>query len=968
KDFVVALSAGDLAATLVGDGYPGIVPIWAETIWIFLEAGRRSWVEGQWIGEPGLYHLFHEWDRTAFLAQQRLPIVFVNIVIALSIVWAVRHLFGTRVALLSGLLIALDPFYLSDSRVNRAEAMITGLMTLSILFLIFYYQRRQFRYVFASGVFGGLGMLTKIQALSIAPAIALTAGLIYFLVDQVWKTNSSASDGSNTKQNDHTAPLSRRRIFTLTPASTWLFIRFGLGWIAAALLTWLILWPAMWVTPFETLELVYNYTTRKVGTEGVNLFFLGQTYFNADPGPLFYPIVFLLRITPLTFLGLIGMMLAGLRSWPLSSQSKVNGWLRALPNNPFVNTGVAILLIYILTYALAMTIGSHKQDRYLMPVFLTLDILAAMGLSYLWLWLQPKIGGRQTTEWLLFSLLVIIQVATIFPHHPYYYSYFNPLFGGGKTAVRTLRVGWGEGMDQVGRYLAAKPDSENLIVSTRFTHNLVDFRGQTFSLVDDGRWTQADYIVLYIQQVQRYTDPSPGFIDYFQARSAEKVVVLGDIEYAWIYPRPFSVFADPKTSYIPDKLALLGYSWEAMASTNETSTLRLFWDNQGIAESDQLVVRLMNATTEAPWQSCVPDPNFVTQSATVGQFVESLCDIETASLVSGIYTVEFGLISKPVDTDIQIIPFSEGWHAAQMNGDKEMSDTTQLQRFNAIVEASIPPEAEQLDRIYDGLLRLAAYRVTPATPQPGETVTVTLYWQPIKEIVDTLNLTVQLADSRNIALGRHDNQLYDPDDTGWVRAEIATTHHEFPLPADLESLLAAQIEVTIVDQAEVFLPITDQTGRNLDQIAGRFTIRSDVSSDIPELVGSVEAEWEKGISLQGYQQSPATIQAGEALGITLYWQTDQPIGENYVVFLHLIDETGQLVAQNDSLPRAGTYPTQWWPPEASIEDRHTLVLPEILPTGQYQLMMGLYNQADGVRLPLQQGGNDILKLTDLTVP
>jgi len=102
NEFVLALNRGDLAATLVGDGYPGILPVWAESIWILIEAVRRSLVEGQWIGEAGLGHLLHEWDRTEMLFQQRLPIVLLNILIALAIVWIVWQLFGQRVALVIG--------------------------------------------------------------------------------------------------------------------------------------------------------------------------------------------------------------------------------------------------------------------------------------------------------------------------------------------------------------------------------------------------------------------------------------------------------------------------------------------------------------------------------------------------------------------------------------------------------------------------------------------------------------------------------------------------------------------------------------------------------------------------------------------------------------------------------------------------------------------------------------------------
>ncbi len=325
RDFVYALSQGDLAATLVGDGYPGIVPVWAESIWVFIEAIRRSLVEGQWIGQAGLGHLFHQWDRSAFLFQQRLPIVLLNTIIALAIVWLTGQLFGKRVALVGGLLIALDPFYLSDSRVNRAEAIITGLMTISILFLIFYYQKRRFRYVIISGIFGGLSLLTKIQALAIAPAIALSGFLIYF-------------EPGSKKRNYPSFPLS----YSLKQ-----LIKFGSAWIAAAGLTWFILWPSMWVTPLKTLSLVYNYTTRKVGAEGVSLFFLGQTYHNADPGPLFYPIVFFMRITPLALLGLIGAALAGVYYWrlpPAKRKVRLSDLHNPNPDKPEPKKMIASLL------------------------------------------------------------------------------------------------------------------------------------------------------------------------------------------------------------------------------------------------------------------------------------------------------------------------------------------------------------------------------------------------------------------------------------------------------------------------------------------------------------------------------------------------------------------------------------------------------------------------------------------------
>ncbi|MFN8456212.1 MAG: glycosyltransferase family 39 protein [Anaerolineae bacterium] len=994
KDFTAALSRGDLAGTLVGDGYPGIVPVWAESLWLLLEAGRRSLVEGGWIGQAGLYQLFHEWDRPAYLMQQRLPIVLLNTVLALVILWAVWRLFGWRVAVVSGILIALDPFYLSDSRVNRAEAVITGLMTLSILALSFYQRRPRWRYVIISGIFGGLSFLTKIQALAILPAIGLVGLIIFY--------------------GRMKAEAGRRKLSSLITCPRFLgvhlssFLWFGFVWTMAACLTWLLLWPAMWVTPLDTLSLVYDYATRKVGIEGVNLFFMGQTYADSDPGPIFYPFALLMRITPLA---LVGLTFYVLRFTFYVVRELTEHAPRTTPkeDNPPVSAQPAlILLIFILIYALVMTLGSHKQDRYLLPIFPALDILAAIGWVWLWDWWQSRnqkygpgsvensnsptpslcapLASLLPTSLLLTSLLLtpyfllptilLLQLLTILPHHPYYYSYFNPLMGGGQTAVRTMRIGWGEGMDQVGAYLAAKPNSRELTVSSRFTHNMLGFKGDLVSLLPDGRWTQADYLVLYIQQVQRRQEPSPAFIDYFMARPPEKTITIGGIDYAWIYPIPFTTPADPEISVMPGQAALLGYKWNGNQRISESangesvtsdspirrfahSPIRIFWENLGLSADNQFLVRLVGHSTTTEWIPCEPDPNFVVQAQTPGAYVESLCAPTLADLPPGTYTTEVALgpitnLQSPTSNP-QPFPFPQGWQAATITAPGVVADTPEAERFEAIAREALPPTAVSLDRVYDGHLKLLAYQLEPASPRPGEIVHLTLYWQAVKEMPEPLRLTVQLADSRRIGLDRTDTEIR-PDD--WFIGEVKTTRHEFHLPPDLETPLAGQVEVTLQDKAEVALRPTSLAGAPLDEVAARFTIPPQQWPSLAEATPAAGV-WQNGLALKGYMLVPSPARPGETVTVTLFWQAEQPVAENYVVFMHLVDKAGQLAAQNDDLPRHGAYPIPWWLPGQPVEDAHPLLLPPDLSPGRYQVVVGLYRPEEGVRLPLLKGGDSV---------
>ena len=72
-----------------------------------------------------------------------------------------RRLAGTRIALVTALLIALDPFHITYSKVIHPDGLLTTFMFVTALFLLLYLQHGQRRYLFFSGIFAGLSFLTK---------------------------------------------------------------------------------------------------------------------------------------------------------------------------------------------------------------------------------------------------------------------------------------------------------------------------------------------------------------------------------------------------------------------------------------------------------------------------------------------------------------------------------------------------------------------------------------------------------------------------------------------------------------------------------------------------------------------------------------------------------------------------------------------------------------------------------------
>jgi hypothetical protein len=98
------------------------------------------------------------------------------------------------------------------------------------------------------------------------------------------------------------------------------------------------------------------------------------------------------------------------------------------------------------------------------------------------------------------------------------------------------------------------------------------------------------------------------------------------------------------------------------------------------------------------------------------------------------------------------------------------------------------------------------------------------------------------------------------------------------------------------------------------------------------------ARFEKGIELLAWATS-STEYGGTRLD--LWWRVEQPLSSDYTVFVHL-GRDGAVVAQQDSTPGRGYYPTSWWRPGDQLIDTHYLEEPyhphqDLIWVGWYQL-------------------------------
>jgi hypothetical protein len=508
-NFYQALASGDLAATYQHE-HPGVTITWAGALgylWRFPAFANLS--GGQLPGPSSLENLFKDQAQSPLLvlaAGRSLVVLALGLILALA-GWSAVRLLGWWGAGLGLALIALDPFSLSLTYLLQPDGMSAALMLLAVLAFISYcrVERRKLD-LLVSGLAGGLAVLSKSPATFLLPFLGLAS--LVWLVDpdlpwlaiERWKRS-------------------------LKPV---------LLWAGIAALTFYLLWPAMWVDPLGTLQNVFGGAFRYAAEGNLNaIFFNGRIYASGSSAWNFYPVAMIWRASPV-MLG--GLLLAG---WRWVAAYRKNG------SQGTVELAGVMLLVYAGLYVLAISLSSQKYDRYLLPAWLALLLLAGWGWAWLfeWLgrWANRKAGQTlQVASGLLLSLVLLAgQALGAVQAYPYYYSYYNPLLGGLDRAAQVLMVGWGEGLDQAGMSLDELPNAGGLRVMSWYADGCFSyfFRGRAVGM--DRNTTladvkQMDYVVVYYQQYQRQ-EPNPEILAYLGDLTPFRVIQINGLDLVTIY-------------------------------------------------------------------------------------------------------------------------------------------------------------------------------------------------------------------------------------------------------------------------------------------------------------------------------------------------------------------------------------------------------------------------------------------------
>jgi len=107
-------------------------------------------------------------------------------------------------------------------------------------------------------------------------------------------------------------------------------------------------------------------------------------------------------------------------------------------------------------------------------------------------------------------------------------------------------------------------------------------------------------------------------------------------------------------------------------------------------------------------------------------------------------------------------------------------------------------------------------------------------------------------------------------------------------------------------------------------------------------------------SLDGNISLAAKEAGSRTLDLRLGWRVTQGPTQQLKVFVHLIDQGGQRVAQRDLPPLSPTTDTRQWQSGQAFQDVQALPLPSNLSPGRYRVIVGLYAADSGQRVSVEE--------------
>ena len=263
------------------------------------------------------------------------------------------------------------------------------------------------------------------------------------------------------------------------------------------------------------------------------------------------------------------------------------------------------------------------------------------------------------------------------------------------------------------------------------------------------------------------------------------------------------------------------------------------------------------------------------------------------------------------------------------------------------------------------VVQVVGYQLEPERVLPGEVMTVTLHMKLLQSLTEPIRATVRLSAFPDGQIVMHSEQLLLEQASA---GSFVSKKLIFAAPPDLP-VGAYTVNFSLGKESEIWPLYRNNDANMLDRVSlGETAVPW--QGDLGDATLS-NARFGEAIHLTAFEIA-GQLQSGEMLTVRLYWEAMSQPAKSYVVFVHLLDEAGNLVSSHDGAPRNGRFPTNTWLSGDLVQDEHPIQLDAGLPDGVYKFNVGLYLPKTGERVPVRTAdGSDIpaqsLPLTTIMV-
>ncbi|UCG23813.1 MAG: glycosyltransferase family 39 protein [Chloroflexota bacterium] len=281
----------------------------------------------------------------------------------------------------------------------------------------------------------------------------------------------------------------------------------------------------------------------------------------------------------------------------------------------------------------------------------------------------------------------------------------------------------------------------------------------------------------------------------------------------------------------------------------------------------------------------------------------------------------------------------------------------------------------QLSADFGGAIELLGYDTPAVEVRPGHSLSFNVWWCAKRQPEADYRLRFRLIDDNGQVVGESIGPLVREDhpSSHWQEDELLIGKPQVTVPGGVEAGLY-DLELSVIqpdsdDPLRIGWPLGKQ-GLSLGSVE---VVPWPMESDLPAISSPLQADFGQPpiIEFHGYELTGDELPAGDSLGLTLVWRSlAGDLRSSYKVFVHLVDDEGEIVAQSDNEPVGGFRPTTSWRAGEVLSDDHSLNIPAEIGPGKYTLWAGLYDPETSQRLPIYVDGQEQpdgrLKLATLT--